>query len=146
MGLTFAQKGNVDGSSGNNSRPWNAGNIGYRLPGLRELFHIIDCDIFIIDYRGYGNSSGSPSESGLVLDAKAALTYLTERAHVDKKYLIETSFCYANIVMRDVNCRNIIVFGRSLGGAVAIALAAKYPEKVGCEREGFEVRSDVTKF
>mmetsp|Transcript_13224 Transcript_13224/g.20960 ORF Transcript_13224/g.20960 Transcript_13224/m.20960 type:complete len:325 (-) Transcript_13224:129-1103(-) len=115
-GWLISNKGNVDGSSGNNSRPCilylhgNAGNIGYRLPGLRELFHIIDCDIFIIDYRGYGNSSGSPSESGLVLDAKAALTYLTERAHVDKK--------------------NIIVFGRSLGGAVAIALAAKYPEKI----------------
>jgi len=88
----------------------NAGNIGHRLPGLYELYHQIDCNIFIIDYRGYGNSSGSPSEAGLVLDAKAGLEYLYERADVDSK--------------------NIIVFGRSLGGAVAISLVAKYQEKV----------------
>jgi len=88
----------------------NAGNIGHRLPGLYELYHQIDCNIFILDYRGYGNSSGSPSEAGLVLDAKAALDYLHERAGVDSK--------------------NIIVFGRSLGGAVAISLVAKYQDKV----------------
>jgi len=88
----------------------NAGNIGHRLPGLREMYYKLKCDIFIIDYRGYGNSSGSPSEYGLIRDAKAALKYLSERAPVDNK--------------------NIIVFGRSLGGAVAIALTAKYPNKI----------------
>eukprot|EP00471_Norrisiella_sphaerica_P006726 CAMPEP_0184478550 /NCGR_PEP_ID=MMETSP0113_2-20130426/546_1 /TAXON_ID=91329 /ORGANISM="Norrisiella sphaerica, Strain BC52" /LENGTH=297 /DNA_ID=CAMNT_0026856385 /DNA_START=252 /DNA_END=1145 /DNA_ORIENTATION=- len=88
----------------------NAGNIGHRLLGLLELYHRVGCSIFVIDYRGYGNSSGSPSEAGLILDAKAALDYLSERAPVDNK--------------------KIVVFGRSLGGAVAIALTAKYQEKI----------------
>eukprot|EP00472_Partenskyella_glossopodia_P003037 CAMPEP_0197526054 /NCGR_PEP_ID=MMETSP1318-20131121/16098_1 /TAXON_ID=552666 /ORGANISM="Partenskyella glossopodia, Strain RCC365" /LENGTH=296 /DNA_ID=CAMNT_0043080007 /DNA_START=218 /DNA_END=1108 /DNA_ORIENTATION=+ len=88
----------------------NAGNIGHRLHGLRELYFAVKCNIFILDYRGYGNSSGSPSETGLILDAKAALKYVTERAPVDSE--------------------NILVFGRSLGGAVAIALAEKHQEKI----------------
>mmetsp|Transcript_76 Transcript_76/g.169 ORF Transcript_76/g.169 Transcript_76/m.169 type:complete len:343 (-) Transcript_76:158-1186(-) len=88
----------------------NAGNIGHRLPGLKELYQQSGCNIFIIDYRGYGNSSGTPSEGGLILDAKASLNYLVERANVDNK--------------------NIIIFGRSLGGAVAIATAAKYQDKI----------------
>lgn len=88
----------------------NAGNIGHRLPGLRELYYQAGCNIFIFDYRGYGNSGGSPSEEGLIMDAEAALEHLREKASVDSK--------------------NIIVFGRSLGGAVAIALTAKHSDQL----------------
>ncbi len=54
----------------------NAGNIGHRLPGLRELYIESGCNIFIIDYHGYGNSGGSPSENGIILDAQTALDHL----------------------------------------------------------------------
>ena len=63
-------------------------------------------------YRGYGKSQKArPHERGLKLDAEAALRHLLKRT--------------------DVNSSHIIVFGRSLGGAVAIHLVASYQDKVG---------------
>ena len=56
-------------------------------------------DVFIFDYRGYGQSEGKPSESGTYRDAEAAWQYLVEERKVDPN--------------------RIIIFGRSLGGAVA---------------------------
>ena len=82
----------------------NAGNIGHRLGALRELYVQAGVNIFIIDYRGYGNSGGSPSEKGLVRDAQAALDYLAGERRIDG--------------------RSVVVFVRSLGGAVAIAVAS----------------------
>ena len=61
-------------------------------------------------YRGYGLSAGSPTEAGLRLDAQAALDHALSRADVDP--------------------RRVGVFGRSLGGAVAHALAASNPDTV----------------
>jgi abhydrolase domain-containing protein 13 len=58
----------------------------------------------MVEYRGYGNSEGRPSESGLIRDARAALDFLHLR--------------------QDINRDRIFVFGRSLGGAVSIALAS----------------------
>lgn len=81
----------------------NAGNVGHRLAFCRHLYDHIPCNILIIDYRGYGRSSGSPSEAGLYADAQAGLRYLLARS--------------------DISHEKIIVFGRSLGGAIAIHLA-----------------------
>ncbi len=81
----------------------NAGNIGHRLQNVYELYHEICCNILLVEYRGYGLSGGQPSESGLYLDASAALNYLLQR--------------------EDINSSKIVIFGRSLGGAVAIELA-----------------------
>jgi fermentation-respiration switch protein FrsA (DUF1100 family) len=82
----------------------NAGNISHRLESL-ALFNGLGLAVFIIDYRGYGNSEGSPSERGIYEDAQAAWRYLTEtRAIPDQK---------------------IILFGRSLGGAIAAYIAAE---------------------
>ena len=55
----------------------NAGNISHRLYSIRR-FHDLGLSVFIIDYRGYGNSDGSPDEDGLYRDAEAAWQYLTE--------------------------------------------------------------------
>jgi fermentation-respiration switch protein FrsA (DUF1100 family) len=66
--------------------------------------------VFLFDYRGYGKSTGKPSESGIYIDGVAAYDYLT----VSKKFCPET----------------IAVFGRSLGGAVAIEIALQ--RKVRC--------------
>jgi len=81
----------------------NAGNIGSRLPNIEILVKVLMCNVLIIDYRGYGNSEGTPSEEGLALDAEATL----EHALSDP----------------EINNDKIYVFGRSLGGAVAAQLA-----------------------
>lgn len=82
----------------------NAGNIGGRLSTI-EFYHQLGLNIFIIDYRGYGNSQGRPTEKGLYLDAKAAYQYLTTK--------------------RNILAENIIVYGASLGGAAAIDLVSR---------------------
>lgn len=64
----------------------------------------------LVEYRGYGKSEGNPTEKGLVLDAQAAIDHLAARVDIDSK--------------------RIIIFGRSLGGAVALALCNKRREKV----------------
>ncbi|KAI3544996.1 hypothetical protein CABS01_04262, partial [Colletotrichum abscissum] len=83
----------------------NAGNIGHRLPIARMLINFIGCNVFMLEYRGYGLSTGEPDESGLFLDAQTALNYLRSRA--------ETSN------------HKLIVYGQSLGGAVSIKLVSK---------------------
>ncbi|ERS99821.1 protein bem46 [Sporothrix schenckii 1099-18] len=82
----------------------NAGNIGHRLPIARMLRHLVGCNIFMLEYRGYGSSTGEAGESGLSVDAQTALDYLRNRA--------ETS------------THKFIVYGQSLGGAVSIRLVA----------------------
>jgi fermentation-respiration switch protein FrsA (DUF1100 family) len=82
----------------------NAGNISHRLGSIRQ-FHDLGLDVFILDYRGYGRSSGKPSEQGLARDARAAWAHLSTRARGHP--------------------HRIVVFGRSLGGGVAAALAAE---------------------
>lgn len=80
----------------------NAGNISHRLDSIR-IFHDLGLSVLIFDYRGYGLSDGRPSEEGTYRDAEAAWEYLVER--------------------RGYAARQIIVFGRSLGAAVAAHLA-----------------------
>ncbi|MBK1704975.1 hypothetical protein CKO40_10595 [Halochromatium glycolicum] len=82
----------------------NAGNISHRRDSVTILTDL-GLDVFIIDYRGYGQSEGSPSEQGLYADAAAAWRWLTET--------------------RNIEPQQIVVFGRSLGGAVAVQLAAQ---------------------
>lgn len=82
----------------------NAGNISHRLESLL-IFHRLGISVFIVDYRGYGRSGGEPTEQGTYQDAVASWRYLTED--------------------RGISAGDIIVFGRSLGGAVAAWLAAQ---------------------
>lgn len=82
----------------------NGGNISHRGDSL-YIFHKLKLNVLIIDYPGYGNSEGMPSEKGIYLSANAAWQYLI----AEKKTLPE----------------NIIIFGRSLGGAVAVDLASR---------------------
>jgi fermentation-respiration switch protein FrsA (DUF1100 family) len=82
----------------------NAGNISHRLYSIKE-FHDLGLSVFIIDYRGYGQSSGKPTEQGLYRDGEAAWRYLTGE--------------------RGIAPEDIIVFGRSLGGSVASWIAAR---------------------
>lgn len=82
----------------------NGGNISHRGESLR-IFHRLGLNILIVDYRGYGKSEGTPDEAGLYRDAQAAWDYLTQQ--------------------RQFKPEQIIVFGRSLGGAVATQLASQ---------------------
>ena len=82
----------------------NGGNISHRASSV-SVFHQLKLNVLIIDYPGYGESDGRPSEQGLYQSADAAWKYLIN----DKKFKAE----------------NIIIFGRSLGGAVAVDLASR---------------------
>lgn len=83
----------------------NAGNISHRMDSIK-LFNNIGLNILIIDYRGYGQSTGKPGEAGTYQDAEAAWHYLT--------------------ATRGIKENKIIVFGRSLGGSVAAWLASQH--------------------
>ncbi len=82
----------------------NAGNISHRLDSI-AIFAALRLDVFIVDYRGYGQSEGTPGEQGTYRDADAAWRYLVND--------------------RQLNPDSIVIFGRSLGGAVAAGLAAE---------------------
>ncbi|MBL3590248.1 MAG: alpha/beta hydrolase [gamma proteobacterium endosymbiont of Lamellibrachia anaximandri] len=84
----------------------NAGNISHRLDSL-EIFHRLGLAVLIIDYRGFGQSEGRPTEVGNYRDAEAAWRLLTEQKKIPPE--------------------DILLFGRSLGGAVAARLASSYP-------------------
>ena len=82
----------------------NAGNISHRLDTLR-LLHELGLAVLLFDYRGYGRSEGRPSEPGLYRDAQAAWSYLTrERGYTPDE---------------------VVLWGRSLGGAVVTELATQ---------------------
>lgn len=91
----------------------NAGNIGHRLENIRDMHETLRVNIFIIDYRGYGDSQdgGGPSEAGLLKDAMAAYRWLAKRAANPPP------------TMR-LSTERLMIFGRSIGGAVGIRLAA----------------------
>ncbi|XP_005997062.1 protein ABHD13 [Latimeria chalumnae] len=88
----------------------NAGNVGHRLPNALLMLVNLKVNVLLVDYRGYGKSEGEASEYGLYLDSEAVLDYVMTRPDIDKT--------------------KIILFGRSLGGAVAIHLASENPHRI----------------
>jgi len=80
----------------------NAGNISHRLPNARELVRRFGLDVFLVDYRGYGLSEGAPSEAGLYADGLAACDEAGARGFAPEA---------------------IVLFGRSLGAAIAVEVA-----------------------
>jgi hypothetical protein len=84
----------------------NAENIGYDLDHLRALAKI-GVNILAVDYRGYGKSEGKPDEAGVYRDANAAYDYLINQRHF--------------------RAQEIVIYGHSLGGAVAVNLASRRP-------------------
>jgi hypothetical protein len=102
----------------------NGGNISHRLDKIKILNNI-GLNVFIIDYRGYGKSQGKPSEKGVYLDASAAYDYLVK--------------------ILGVGPDSIIVYGESLGGAVAIELCTKVTAKGLIIEETFTSIRDMAK-
>jgi fermentation-respiration switch protein FrsA (DUF1100 family) len=85
--------------------PGNAGSRALRAPLARRLA-AKGFAVLLLDYRGYGGNPGSPSEDGLIADARAARAYLLDHG---------------------VPAQRMIYFGESLGAAVATRLAAEQP-------------------
>ena len=84
----------------------NAGNLSHRYEKLLKLASL-PADVLIVDYRGYGRSEGAPNEAGVYRDADAAWRELTER--------------------RGLPPARLVLYGESLGGAVAVELATRVP-------------------
>jgi len=83
----------------------NAGNISHRLENLKLLHDKIKVNVFIFDYRGYGQSGGTVSEEGTYRDGAAAVELLRRRY--------------------GVGADRSVFFGRSLGAAVAVEMATR---------------------
>jgi fermentation-respiration switch protein FrsA (DUF1100 family) len=83
----------------------NAGNISYRAERLAQFCRRQRVALMAFDYRGYGLSEGKPSESGVLMDARAARQWLAERAGVKES--------------------DIVLLGESLGGGVMVDLASR---------------------
>ena len=83
----------------------NAGNISHRVENIKLLHDKVKINIFIFDYRGYGRSEGSASEAGTYEDGVAALHFVGKQL--------------------GVKAGNLIIFGRSLGAAVAAEMAGR---------------------
>jgi len=84
----------------------NAGNASHRLPNAALLARL-GAGVLLLDYRGYGRSEGDPTETGVYADARAGLDHLTGA--------------------RGLPASRVVLFGRSLGGAVAVELAQGRP-------------------
>ena len=102
----------------------NAGNLYDRLDNV-EMLVGSGFNVFIIDYRGYGKSEGAPSEEGLYADGLAALSYMTEK--------------------RGVALQRTLIFGRSLGSAVAIELGARFDVGAIVVESGFTSAQDLAR-
>jgi abhydrolase domain-containing protein 13 len=83
----------------------NAGNIGHRVPIAAQLEKTTGCNVLMVEYRGYGLSTGTPDEKGLKIDAQTGLDWIRSSPATRES--------------------NIIIYGQSLGGAVAIDLVAR---------------------
>jgi len=84
----------------------NAGNLGDRADKLHG-FAEAGFGVLALSYRGFGKSEGSPSETGIYNDARAAIAYARDEMHVPQK--------------------RIIYFGESLGSGVAVQMASERP-------------------
>ena len=101
----------------------NAGNLSDRGPYVKFLCDQFGIAMLIFDYRGYGRSEGSPSEEGIYQDAKAARDWLAKRENLDPQ--------------------EIVLFGRSLGGAAMVDLASKEGAKALILESTFSSAPDI---
>ncbi|KAG8525256.1 uncharacterized protein KY384_008900 [Bacidia gigantensis] len=95
----------------------NAGNIGHRLPIAKIIAEQAGVRVFLVEYRGYGLSTGQPDEEGLVRDAQTALDW----------------------VRQSEECRGdgVVVYGQSIGGAVAVrVVVTNQPNRFGGRGNG----------
>ncbi len=100
----------------------NGGNISDRPTTLARL-HEMQLNVLMLDYRGYGRSTGEPAAQGTFLDAQAGWDYLIN----EQNQLPD----------------NIVIYGRSLGGAVAIELASRTHPRAVIIESTFTSTADI---
>ena len=103
----------------------NAGNLSHRADVLRRLTRDLRCSVLIFDYRGYGKSGGVPTVSGALSDARAARKLLAREAKIREA--------------------EIVLLGRSLGGAVAVRLASERPARALIVESSFQSMKAIAK-
>ncbi len=103
----------------------NAGNISHRLENLKLLHDLAEVQVFIFDYREYGKSEGRISREGTFKDAAAAYRYVAAD--------------------RQVPTGEIVLFGRSLGSALATDLAVRAPCRSLILESAFTNSSEMAK-
>ncbi|MEN0109800.1 MAG: alpha/beta hydrolase [Planctomycetota bacterium] len=91
-----------------------------------RLQEALDASVLVYDYRGYGRSEGKPSEAGLIADGFAAQQWLAERCGVLPE--------------------EVVLVGRSLGGAVSVAVAAERGAKALVLESTFSRLTDVAAY
>lgn len=104
----------------------NAGNLSYRAESIDTLVKRLRVSVMIFDYRGYGRSTGSPNEAGILADARAARRWLAHRAGIRES--------------------RIVLMGESLGGAVVVDLAAADGARGLILENTFSSMADVAAF
>lgn len=87
----------------------NAGNITDRIDLFYGMRDLVGVSVLVFDYRGFGRSEGRPTEAGVLADARAARQWLAQREGIPEE--------------------QIVLMGESLGGAVAVDLAAEKPAR-----------------
>lgn len=100
----------------------NAGSIEQRIE-LARAFHELGWSVLLFDYRGFGKSSGSPSEEGTYLDGEAAWAHLVEGEGLAPE--------------------SIVLYGESLGVGVALELARRHPAAALIAESGFTSLPDM---
>ncbi|KAH8111901.1 alpha/beta-hydrolase, partial [Phellopilus nigrolimitatus] len=88
----------------------NCDNIGYTIPLAQRFSKRLRCNVLMLSPRGYGLSEGKPSTKGFQRDADAALNYVLSHPKLSRS--------------------PIILYGQSMGGAVAIDLASRHADKI----------------
>jgi len=104
----------------------NAGNLSHRAETLRVLHEYVGVSVLIFDYRGYGRSDGKPDEPGVLADARAARKWLASREKIEET--------------------DIVLMGRSLGGAVAVDLAVRDGARALVLESTFSSLTDVAAY
>src|SRR5262249_23071033 len=87
----------------------NAGNLSHRREAVRSWQEHLNQQVLIFDYPGYGRSAGSPNEEGCYRAADAAYHWLMRTQHVRPE--------------------DLLIYGGSLGGGVAVDLASRRPHR-----------------
>ena len=82
----------------------NAGAVQHRLPLARVLVDSLNCNVLMMEYRGYGLSTGTPDEKGIMIDAQTGLDFILKEPETQNT--------------------EVVVYGQSLGGAVTMQLVA----------------------
>ena len=104
----------------------NAGNVTHRADALRMLVGQVGVSVLVFDYQGFGRSEGTPTGAGILADARAARAWLAGREQIPE--------------------RDVVLLGESIGGAVAVDLAAHDGAKAVILESTFDRLSDVAAY